>query len=402
LQQEYRENSPLFAHELTYAAFLLLSLPAALQRLYHASHQHQSDAPAGRSPLAIQHGDTITMSNSGIFDKSYRWGPYQFVDVTGRVISSDKGPGLSGLFNNDYAFKQDIGFTMIDSQGKLHLQGKLSTRRLRDPNRLRVNDSRIAPYGDHCEARLTGDDGTVLWKIDLRRNVYDGTYTMNLMPSADGRRQYQVRLFSSDPEVIEPMRSADLLQGDAAVGRIELYHSKVPLTLSRDLPAADRRELTAIAFLIWRWRDFQYELVDTLSGKQELDLHENGSPSAPAAANYPFNQEKTMSQRVYCIAQFEPKPGKLEALFRSCRRWSPIPCARMAACSTASPAISLAPLPRVKATHWSSTRSGPIWRCLKSTARNPISRASSSSSVSARTGLVAKWNVCVYSDELAE
>ena len=239
-------------------------------------------------PLAIQHGDTITMSNSGIFDKSYRWGPYQFVDVTGRVISSDKGPGLSGLFNNDYAFKQDIGFTMIDSQGKLHLQGKLSTRRLRDPNRLRVNDSQIAPYGDHCEARLTGDDGTVLWKIDLRRNVYDGTYTMNLMPSADGRRQYQVRLFSSDPEVIEPMRSADLLQGDAALGRIELYHSKVPLTLSRDLPAADRRELTAIAFLIWRWRDFQYELVDTLSGKQELDLHENGLTIRSSGSELPF------------------------------------------------------------------------------------------------------------------
>ena len=84
------------------------------------------------------------------------------------------------------------------------------------------------------------------------------------------------------------MRSADLLQAGAAIGRIELYHSKVPLTLSGDLPIADRRELTAIAFLIWRWRDFQYQLVDTLSGKQGIDLHENGLTIRSSGSELPF------------------------------------------------------------------------------------------------------------------
>ena len=121
-----------------------------------------------------------------------------------------------------------------------------------------------------------------------------------------------------------------------------------------------------------------------------------------ATANYPFNQEKTISQRVYCIAQFEPKPGKLEALFRILQALEP-DTLREDGCvqyritrHIPSPFAEGESYPLVFNEIWANMA------VFEEHCQKPYIKAFFEQQCVSPDGLVAKWNVCVYSDELAE
>ena len=108
-----------------------------------------------------------------------------------------------------------------------------------------------------------------------------------------------------------------------------------------------------------------------------------------------------MSQRVYCIAQFEPKPGKLEELFRVLQALEP-DTLREDGCvqyritrHIHSPFAEGESFPLVFNEIWANRE------VFEEHCQKPYIKAFFEQQCVSPDGLVAKWNVCVYSDELS-
>ena len=108
-----------------------------------------------------------------------------------------------------------------------------------------------------------------------------------------------------------------------------------------------------------------------------------------------------MSQRVYCIAQFEPKPGKLEELFRVLQALEP-ETLREDGCvqyritrHIHSPFAEGESFPLVFNEIWANME------LFEEHCQKPYIKAFFEQQCVNPDGLVAKWNVCVYSDELS-
>ena len=108
-----------------------------------------------------------------------------------------------------------------------------------------------------------------------------------------------------------------------------------------------------------------------------------------------------MSQRVYCIAQFEPKPGKLEELFRVLQALEP-DTLREDGCvqyritrHISSPFAEGESFPLVFNEIWANRE------VFEEHCQKPYIKAFFEQQCVSPDGLVAKWNVCVYSDELS-
>lgn len=107
-----------------------------------------------------------------------------------------------------------------------------------------------------------------------------------------------------------------------------------------------------------------------------------------------------MTQRVYCIAQFESKPGQLEALFRVLQALEP-ETLREEGCIQYRITRHI-PSPFAEGTSFPLVFN-EIWADMavfEAHCQKPyIQRFFDEQCISA-DGLVAQWNVCVYSDEL--
>ena len=107
-----------------------------------------------------------------------------------------------------------------------------------------------------------------------------------------------------------------------------------------------------------------------------------------------------MSQLVYCIAEFEPKPGKLEALFLVLQALEP-DTLREDGCvqyritrHIPSPFAEGESFPLVFNEIWSNMA------LFEEHCQKPYIKTFFEQQCVSPDGLVAKWNVCVYSDEL--
>jgi quinol monooxygenase YgiN len=106
-----------------------------------------------------------------------------------------------------------------------------------------------------------------------------------------------------------------------------------------------------------------------------------------------------MSQRVYCIAQFQPKPGQTSALFKVLQALEPNTL-REDGCLQYR-------VTRQIQSPFADGKSMPIafneiWRDMPSFEAHCQRREIVEffeTQCQAETGLVADWNVCVYSDE---
>ncbi len=107
-----------------------------------------------------------------------------------------------------------------------------------------------------------------------------------------------------------------------------------------------------------------------------------------------------MTQRVYCIAQFEPKPGKLDELFRVLQALEP-DTLREEGCiqyritrHIHSPFAEGESMPLVFNEIWANMA------VFEAHCQKPYIQSFFEEQCINPAGLVAKWNVCVYSDEL--
>ena len=233
----------------------------------------QVQAPVAPPQVTIASAQTLQLVKEGIWHPTYQWGTYRITDVdngwrtqtSGTLLKLFDTPG-SGL-----RVTQKFSFTLSDAAETIQVAANFSSRRREDDSAIHftpVADSQghdaPDPYGDRCEGHLYQGASTNSWHFDLRRTVSHGNYSSGTLLNEQGAADLALELFTADASDFTAMRQVTFRQGKQIIAQLNLYDDNPPLTLQQDLPAATRRQVVAMAFLMVSFAQFQESVTEAL------------------------------------------------------------------------------------------------------------------------------------------
>lgn len=233
----------------------------------------QLQAPVAPPQVTIASAQTLQLVKEGIWHPTYQWGPYRMTDVdTGwRTQTSGTLLELFDTSGSGLRVAQKFSFTLSEAAETIQVAANFSSRRREDDSAIHftpVADSQgqdaADPYGDRCEGHLYQGASTNSWHFDLRRTISQGNYSSGALLNEQGGTDLALELFTDDVSDFTAMRQVTFRQGKQIIAQLNLYDDNAPLTLQQDLPAATRRQVVAMAFLMVLFAQFQESVTEAL------------------------------------------------------------------------------------------------------------------------------------------